>query len=52
MLFNKASRTEAASLDAADRVAYVNLYEQEEEGEYWSPRITFVARADWTDPPY
>jgi hypothetical protein len=52
VLFNKASRTEGASSHAADRVAYVNLYETDDDGDHWWPQITFRDAADWKDPPY
>ncbi|GAA0913304.1 RES domain-containing protein [Rothia nasimurium] len=52
VLFNKASRAEGAGPTAADRVAYVSLYEQEDESEYWWPQITFIDPADWKNPPY
>jgi len=52
VLFNKASRTEGASSHAVDRVAYVNLYETDDDGDHWWPQITFRDAADWKEPPY
>jgi len=52
VLFNKASRTEGSSSHAADRVAYVNLYEMDDEGDHWWPQITFRDPADWKEAPH
>lgn len=50
VLFNKASRVAHADQGERSRVVDVELFETDEDGEYWSPNIT-LASIQNTEPP-